>query len=74
MRIENSVPAVQLCLCFQLPIYSAPPLKSKYIEEQPGHLQQQLSAVRQTTGRYFGWCQVRKACTHGFLRFLTALH
>ncbi|XP_041885201.1 MICOS complex subunit MIC27 [Corvus kubaryi] len=41
----------------KLPIYSAPPLKSKYIEEQPGHLQQQLSAVRQTTGRYFGWCQ-----------------
>ncbi|XP_057232169.1 MICOS complex subunit MIC27 isoform X2 [Malurus melanocephalus] len=41
----------------KLPIYSAPPLKSKYIEEQPGHLQQQLSAVRQTTSRYFGWCQ-----------------
>ncbi|NWI47308.1 MIC27 protein, partial [Picathartes gymnocephalus] len=41
----------------QLPIYSAPPLKSKYVEEQPGHLQQQLSAVRHTAGRYFGWCQ-----------------
>ncbi|NWX66689.1 MIC27 protein, partial [Promerops cafer] len=41
----------------KLPIYSAPPLKSKYVEEQPGRLQQQLSAVRRTTGRYFGWCQ-----------------
>ncbi|NWV24359.1 MIC27 protein, partial [Origma solitaria] len=41
----------------KLPIYSPPPLKSKYVEEQPGHLQQQLSAVRQTTSRYFGWCQ-----------------
>ncbi|NWX33578.1 MIC27 protein, partial [Notiomystis cincta] len=41
----------------QLPIYCAPPLKSKYIEEQPGRLQQQLGALRRTTGRYFGWCQ-----------------
>ncbi|NXF71535.1 MIC27 protein, partial [Sclerurus mexicanus] len=38
----------------QLPIYSPPPLTSKYIEEQPGQLQRQLSTVRQT---YFGWCQ-----------------
>ncbi|NXP25984.1 MIC27 protein, partial [Scytalopus superciliaris] len=37
----------------QLPIYSAPPVTSKYIEEQPGRLQRQLSRVRQT----FGWCQ-----------------
>ncbi|XP_068060681.1 MICOS complex subunit MIC27 isoform X3 [Anomalospiza imberbis] len=41
----------------KLPIYSAPPLRSRYIEEQPGHLQQQLTALRSTTGRYFGWCQ-----------------
>ncbi|KFP83186.1 Apolipoprotein O-like, partial [Acanthisitta chloris] len=41
----------------QLPIYSAPPLKSKYIEEQPGHLQRKLSSLRQTTGHYFGWCK-----------------
>ncbi|KAM6253706.1 MICOS complex subunit MIC27 [Porphyrio hochstetteri] len=41
----------------QLPIYSPPPLKSKYIEEQPGHLQKQFSSVRQTTGRYIGWCK-----------------
>ncbi|NXG59813.1 MIC27 protein, partial [Hemiprocne comata] len=41
----------------QLPIYCPPPLKSKYVEEQPGHLQQQLSAVRQTAGRYLGWCR-----------------
>ncbi|NXK96193.1 MIC27 protein, partial [Formicarius rufipectus] len=38
----------------QLPMYSAPPVTSRYIEEQPGQLQRQLSAVRQT---YFGWCQ-----------------
>ncbi|NXS26328.1 MIC27 protein, partial [Pomatostomus ruficeps] len=41
----------------QLPIYSAPPARSRYLEEQPGPLQQQLSAVRHTTGRYLGWCQ-----------------
>ncbi|NWX22226.1 MIC27 protein, partial [Aegotheles bennettii] len=41
----------------QLPIYCPPPLTSKYIEEQPGHLQRQFSAVRQTTGRYVGWCK-----------------
>ncbi|NXG77882.1 MIC27 protein, partial [Baryphthengus martii] len=41
----------------QLPIYCPPPLKSKYVEEQPGHLQRQFSSVRQTTGRYVGWCK-----------------
>ncbi|XP_048815864.1 MICOS complex subunit MIC27 isoform X2 [Lagopus muta] len=41
----------------QLPIYCSPPLKSKYIEEQPGHLQKQFSSIRQTTGRYIGWCK-----------------
>ncbi|NWZ63640.1 MIC27 protein, partial [Acrocephalus arundinaceus] len=47
----------QLVAPDKLPIYAAPPLKSKYIEEQPGHLQQQLSAVRRTIGSYFGWSQ-----------------
>ncbi|NXQ18979.1 MIC27 protein, partial [Peucedramus taeniatus] len=41
----------------KLPIYSAPPLRSRYLEEQPGLLQQRLAALRRTTGRYFGWCQ-----------------
>nr|Q5ZK55.1 RecName: Full=MICOS complex subunit MIC27; AltName: Full=Apolipoprotein O-like; AltName: Full=Protein FAM121A; Flags: Precursor [Gallus gallus]CAG31888.1 hypothetical protein RCJMB04_13b18 [Gallus gallus] len=41
----------------QLPIYCLPPLKSKYIEEQPGRLQKQFSSIRQTTGRYIGWCK-----------------
>ncbi|NXE23065.1 MIC27 protein, partial [Ardeotis kori] len=41
----------------QLPIYHPPPLKLKYVEEQPGHLQKQFSSVRQTTGRYIGWCK-----------------
>ncbi|NXQ49329.1 MIC27 protein, partial [Catharus fuscescens] len=41
----------------KLPIYSAPPLRSRYMEEQPGLLQQQLSALRRTTQHYFGWCQ-----------------
>ncbi|NXY48819.1 MIC27 protein, partial [Ceuthmochares aereus] len=41
----------------QLPIYCPPPLKSRYIEEQPGHLQKQLSSIRQTTSRYIGWCK-----------------
>ncbi|NXN33080.1 MIC27 protein, partial [Nycticryphes semicollaris] len=47
----------QLIKTNQLPIYCPPPLKSKYVEEQPGHLQKQLSSVRQTTGRYIGWCK-----------------
>ncbi|NXP47154.1 MIC27 protein, partial [Heliornis fulica] len=46
----------------QLPIYRPPPLRSKYIEEQPGHLQKQLSAVRQTTSRYVGWCKDAFVC------------
>ncbi|XP_010179447.1 PREDICTED: MICOS complex subunit MIC27, partial [Mesitornis unicolor] len=41
----------------QLPIYRPPRLKSKYIEEQPGHLQKQFSSVRQTTSHYIGWCR-----------------
>ncbi|KFP59624.1 Apolipoprotein O-like, partial [Cariama cristata] len=41
----------------QLPIYCPPPLKLKYIEEQPGCLQKQFSSVRQTTGHYIGWCK-----------------
>ncbi|NXO80726.1 MIC27 protein, partial [Sitta europaea] len=41
----------------KLPIYGAPPPRSRYVEEQPGRLQQRLSALRSTTGRYFGWCQ-----------------
>lgn len=53
---ENE-PRSQLVKPDKLPIYSAPPLKSKYIEEQPGRLQQQLSAVRRSAGRYLGWCQ-----------------
>ncbi|NXS56597.1 MIC27 protein, partial [Brachypteracias leptosomus] len=47
----------QLVKPSQLPIYCAPPLKSRYIEEQPGHLQKQFSSVRQTTGHYIGWCK-----------------
>ncbi|NXC48891.1 MIC27 protein, partial [Penelope pileata] len=41
----------------QLPIYRSPPLKSKYIEEQPGRLQKQFSSVRQTAGCYVRWCK-----------------
>ncbi|XP_056347320.1 MICOS complex subunit MIC27 isoform X1 [Oenanthe melanoleuca] len=41
----------------KLPIYRAPPPRSRYMEEEPGLLQQQLSALRATAGRYFGWCQ-----------------
>ncbi|XP_041252529.1 MICOS complex subunit MIC27 isoform X2 [Onychostruthus taczanowskii] len=41
----------------KLPIYSAPPPSSRYVQEQPGLLQQQLTALRRSTGHYFGWCQ-----------------
>ncbi|XP_063280139.1 MICOS complex subunit MIC27-like [Prinia subflava] len=44
----------QLVKSDKLPICSAPPLKSKYIEEQPGCLQQQ----QRTISHYFGWCQL----------------
>ncbi|NWI70321.1 MIC27 protein, partial [Todus mexicanus] len=50
-------PKGQLVKPDQLPIYRPPPLKSKYVEEQPGHLQKQFSSVRQATGRYVGWCK-----------------
>ncbi|KAB0340970.1 hypothetical protein FD755_024559, partial [Muntiacus reevesi] len=40
-----------------LPIYTAPPLQSKYVEEQPGHLQMGFASIRTTTGRYIGWCK-----------------
>uniref|UniRef100_A0A2K5RVW7 MICOS complex subunit n=1 Tax=Cebus imitator TaxID=2715852 RepID=A0A2K5RVW7_CEBIM len=41
----------------QLPIYTAPPLQSKYVEEQPGHLQMGFASVRTATGRYIDWCK-----------------
>ncbi|XP_045851344.1 MICOS complex subunit MIC27 isoform X3 [Meles meles] len=41
----------------QLPIYTAPPLQSKYVEEQPGRLQMGFASIRSTTGRYIGWCK-----------------
>ncbi|NXD14308.1 MIC27 protein, partial [Nothocercus nigrocapillus] len=47
----------QLMKPSQLPIYCSPPLESKYIEEQPGHLQKGFRSVRQTTSRYLGWCK-----------------
>ncbi|XP_069922480.1 MICOS complex subunit MIC27 isoform X4 [Oryctolagus cuniculus] len=41
----------------QLPIYAAPPLRSKYIDEQPGHLQMGFASIRKRVGRYVGWCK-----------------
>ncbi|XP_057574590.1 MICOS complex subunit MIC27 isoform X3 [Hippopotamus amphibius kiboko] len=41
----------------RLPIYTVPPLQSKYVEEQPGHLQMGFASIRTTTGRYIGWCK-----------------
>uniref|UniRef100_A0A8C9JFY2 MICOS complex subunit n=1 Tax=Panthera tigris altaica TaxID=74533 RepID=A0A8C9JFY2_PANTA len=41
----------------QLPIYTTPPLQSKYVEEQPGHLQMGFASIRKTTGHYIGWCK-----------------
>uniref|UniRef100_A0A2K6U4L1 MICOS complex subunit n=1 Tax=Saimiri boliviensis boliviensis TaxID=39432 RepID=A0A2K6U4L1_SAIBB len=43
----------------QLPIYTAPPLQYKYVEEQPGHLQMGFASVRTATGHYIGWCKVQ---------------
>ncbi|XP_054566736.1 MICOS complex subunit MIC27-like [Eptesicus fuscus] len=41
----------------QLPIYTSPPLQSKYVEEQPGNLQMGFASIHTTTGRYIGWCK-----------------
>lgn len=41
----------------QLPIYTAPPLQSKYVKEQPGQLQMGFASIRTTTGHYMGWCK-----------------
>uniref|UniRef100_A0A8C7ABD8 MICOS complex subunit n=1 Tax=Neovison vison TaxID=452646 RepID=A0A8C7ABD8_NEOVI len=41
----------------QLPIYTAPPLQSKYVEEQPGHLEMGFASICSTTGHYIGWCK-----------------
>ncbi|KAK1346895.1 hypothetical protein QTO34_000755 [Cnephaeus nilssonii] len=41
----------------RLPIYTSPPLQSKYVEEQPGNLQMGFASIRTTTGRYIGWCK-----------------
>uniref|UniRef100_A0A8C5K203 MICOS complex subunit n=1 Tax=Jaculus jaculus TaxID=51337 RepID=A0A8C5K203_JACJA len=41
----------------QLPIYTAPPLQSKYIEEQPGYLEMGFASIRMTTVHYISWCK-----------------
>ncbi|XP_050632365.1 MICOS complex subunit MIC27-like [Macaca thibetana thibetana] len=41
----------------QLPIYTAPLLQSKYVEEQPGHLQMGFASIQTATGCYIGWCK-----------------
>uniref|UniRef100_A0A8D0HDP5 MICOS complex subunit n=1 Tax=Sphenodon punctatus TaxID=8508 RepID=A0A8D0HDP5_SPHPU len=43
----------------QLPIYCAPPLKSKYVEEQPGRLQMGFSTVRKKTSYYGAYFYVK---------------
>ncbi|XP_043378028.1 MICOS complex subunit MIC27 isoform X2 [Chelonia mydas] len=42
----------------QLPIYCVPPLKSRYVEEDPGRLQVGFSTLRKTTSHYVEWCKV----------------
>uniref|UniRef100_A0A8C5K4E8 MICOS complex subunit n=1 Tax=Jaculus jaculus TaxID=51337 RepID=A0A8C5K4E8_JACJA len=42
---------------FRLPIYTAPPLQSKYIEEQPGYLEMGFASIRMTTVHYISWCK-----------------
>uniref|UniRef100_A0A8C5W325 MICOS complex subunit n=1 Tax=Microcebus murinus TaxID=30608 RepID=A0A8C5W325_MICMU len=41
----------------QLPIYTVPPLQSKYVEEQSGHLQMGFASICTTTGHYVAWCK-----------------
>lgn len=48
-------PKKQLVRPEQLPIYTAPPLYSKYVE-QPGYLQMSFASIHTTTVCYTGWC------------------
>ncbi|XP_070615880.1 MICOS complex subunit MIC27 isoform X2 [Erythrolamprus reginae] len=41
----------------QLPIYNAPPLESRYVDEKPGRLQTRISSVRNTTSYYLKNCK-----------------
>nr|XP_044996959.1 MICOS complex subunit MIC27-like [Jaculus jaculus] len=41
----------------QFPIYTAPPLQSKYVEEQPGYLEMGFASIRMTTVHYISWCK-----------------
>ncbi|NXS12458.1 MIC27 protein, partial [Neodrepanis coruscans] len=41
----------------QLSIYSAPPVRWRFEEEQPGQLQAQLSALRHSASHHLGWGQ-----------------
>ncbi|KAM3827591.1 MICOS complex subunit MIC27 isoform 2-T2 [Vipera latastei] len=41
----------------QLPIYNAPPLESRYVDEKPGQLQTRISSVRKTTSCYVKGCK-----------------
>ncbi|XP_028730591.1 MICOS complex subunit MIC27 [Peromyscus leucopus] len=54
---KEEEPKKQLVKPEQLPIYTAPPLHSKYVEEQPGYLQMGFASIRTTTVRYIGWCK-----------------
>ncbi|KAK7797238.1 hypothetical protein U0070_001225 [Myodes glareolus] len=52
---KEEEPKKQLVRPEQLPIYTAPPLHSKYVEEQPGYLQMGFASIRTTAVRYVGW-------------------
>ncbi|XP_026558807.1 MICOS complex subunit MIC27 isoform X2 [Pseudonaja textilis] len=41
----------------QLPIYNAPPLESRYIDEKPGRLQTRISSIRKSTSYYLKNCK-----------------
>ncbi|XP_061454661.1 MICOS complex subunit MIC27 isoform X2 [Rhineura floridana] len=44
-------------ISYLLPIYNAPPLNSRYIDEKPGRLQTGISSVRKTTSYYVKGCK-----------------
>ncbi|XP_037677474.1 MICOS complex subunit MIC27 [Choloepus didactylus] len=54
---KEEEPKKQLIKPEQLPMYTAPPLQSKYVEEQPGHLQMGFASIRTATGHYIDWCK-----------------
>ncbi|XP_060105594.1 MICOS complex subunit MIC27 [Heteronotia binoei] len=55
--VAKEEPKSQPVKAHQLSVYNAPPLKSRYVDEQPGRLQTGISSVRTSTSYYINGCK-----------------